>query len=77
MGDRRADLALDVVADDRHAALLEAILPVLLAGDEDRDAIDEAAAGLEHLLDIPLGRHLGANRQIGDDDVGLGVLQDA
>ena len=30
VGDRRADLALDVVADDRQAALLEARSPVFL-----------------------------------------------
>ena len=74
--DRRADLGLDVVADDRQAGLLEAVVPVVLAGDEHRDAVDEAAAGLEHLLDVPLGRLLGADRQVGDDDVGLRVLED-
>ena len=74
--DRRADLRLDVVADDRQAGLAEAVAPVVLAGDEHRDAVDEAAAGLEHLLDVPLGGLLGADRQVGDDDVGLGVLED-
>ena len=74
--DRRADLGLDVVADDRQAGLLEAVVPVVLAGDEHRDAVHEAAAGLEDLLDVPLGRLLGADRQVGDDDVGLGVLED-
>ena len=39
--DRRADLGLDVVADDRQPGLLEAVVPVVLAGDEDRDAVDE------------------------------------
>jgi hypothetical protein len=53
--DRGADLALDVVADDRQAGLRRSALPVLLAGDEDRDAVDERAAGLEDLLDVPLG----------------------
>ncbi len=74
--DRRADLRLDVVADDRQPGLLEAVVPVVLARDEDGDAVDEAAAGLEHLLDVPLGRLLGADRQVGDDDVGLRVLED-
>ena len=67
---------LDVVADDRQAGLLEALVPVVLAGDEDRDAVHEAAAGLEDLLDVPLGRLLGADRQVGDDDVGVRVLED-
>ena len=57
-------------------ASLEALVPVVLAGDEHRDAVDEAAAGLEHLLDVPLGRLLGADRQVGDDDVGLRLLED-
>ena len=69
--DRRADLGLDVVADDRQAGLLEALVPVVLAGDEHGDAVDEAAARLEDLLDVPLGRLLGADRQVGDDDVGV------
>ena len=69
--DRRADLRLDVVADDRQPGLDEAPVPVVLAGDEDRDAVHHRAAGLEDLLDVPLGRLLGADRQVGDDDVGL------
>ena len=47
MSDGRADLRFDVVADDRQALLLEALLPVLLAGDEHRNAVDESAAGVE------------------------------
>jgi hypothetical protein len=74
--DRRADLRLDVVADDRQPGLLEAVVPVVLAGDEHRDAVHEAAAGLEDLLHVPLRRLLGADGQVGDDDVGLGVLED-
>jgi len=65
--DRRPDLGLDVVADDRQAGVLEALVPVVLAGDEDRQAVDEADAGGESLLDVPLGRLLGTNRQVADD----------
>src|SRR3954452_12618129 len=75
--DRRPDLGLDVVADDRQAGFLEALVPVVLAGDEDRQAVDEADAGGERLLDVPLGRLLRADRQVADDDVGLGLLEDA
>src|SRR5258707_1003282 len=67
---RRAARGLDVVADDRAGGLLEALVPVVLPRDEHRDAFDEAAARLEHLLDVPLGRLLGADRQVGDDHVG-------
>jgi hypothetical protein len=66
-----------IVADDRQPRFAEAVGPVLLAGDEDRDAVHEAAAGLEDLLDVPLGRLLGAHGEVGDDDVGLGLLEDA
>ena len=69
--DRRADLRLDVVADDRQPGLLEALVPVVLAGDEHRQAVDEADAGLQRLLDVPLGRLLGADRQVADEHVGL------
>ena len=57
-------------------ALSKRLRPVVLLGDEHRDAVHEAAAGLEHLLDVPLGRLLGADRQVGDDHVGLGLLED-
>ena len=75
--DRRAHLRLDVVADDRHARLAEAPVPVVLAGDEHGDAVDEAAARLEHLLDVPLRRLLRADGQVGHDDVGVRLLEDA
>ena len=76
MGDRRADLALDVVADDREAFLGEAALPVGLAADEDRDRVDEADAGLEGLLGVPLRRLLAPDREVGDHHVDLALLED-
>ena len=76
MGDRRADLRLDVVADDRAAGFLEALLPVRLARDEDGHAVHHRDAGLEDLLRVPLGRGLGADREVVDDDVGSGLLED-
>ncbi len=77
MADRGADLALDVVADDRQALLREAALPVGLPADEHRDGVDERDAGLERLLDVPLGRLLAADRQVGDHHVDLALLEDA
>ena len=45
-------------------------------GDEDRDAVDEGAAGLERLLGVPLGRRLlRADRQVADQHVGPGLAQ--
>ena len=75
--DGRTDLRLDVVADDRQPGLLEALGPVVLAGDEYGQAVDEPDAGLERLLDVPLGRLLGADGQVADEHVGLGLLEDA
>ena len=39
-------------------------------------AVDEADARGERLLDVPLGRLLGADRQVADEHVRLGVLED-
>ena len=47
-----SDLALDVIADDRNASLLEAPPPGGVLGDEHGDAVDEADAGLERLLGV-------------------------
>jgi hypothetical protein len=74
--DRRADLRLDVVADDRQPLLLEPLAPVLLAGDEHRHAVHHRAAGLEDLLGVPLRRGLRADREVVDHYVGLRLLED-
>jgi hypothetical protein len=60
----------------RRARLGEPGVPVVLAGDENGQAVDEADAGGEGLLDVPLGRLLGADREVADEDVRLGVLED-
>ena len=75
VGDRRADLALDVVADDRQALLGEAALPVRLTADEHRDGVDERDPRSEGLLDVPLGGFLAADRQVGDHHVDLALLR--
>ena len=75
--DGGAHLRLDVVAHHGQAALLEAPPPVALARDEDRDAVDEAAARVEDLLHVPLGRHLAAHGQEVDHHVGARLAQDA
>ena len=40
-------------------------------------AVDEPDAGLERLLDVPLGRRLGAHGEVTDEDVRLRLLEDA
>ena len=71
MGDGRADLALDVVTDDRHAGRGELVRPLLGAGDEHRQAVDEADAGVDRALRVELRGVLRADRQVADEDVGL------
>ena len=75
--DRGADLRLDVVADDRKPRVFEALAPVVLARDEYRQAVDEPDARLERLLDVPLGRGFGADREVADENVRLRLLEDA
>jgi len=60
---------------NRRARALEAVVPVVLTGDEHRDAVHEAAAGLEDLLDVPLGGLLGSDWEVGDNHVGAGLLE--
>ena len=74
--DGGAHLALDVITDDGQVALHKTAGPVFRTGDENRDGVDHTTAGIQDLLDIPLGGHLGTDRQVIDDDVGFGVLED-
>ena len=76
MRDRGAHLGLDVVADDRQVLLGKALLPVRLTRDEHRNAVDEGAAGLERLLDVPLRGLLASHREVAHDDVYLAIAKD-
>ena len=73
--DRGADLALDVVADDRHAGRREALGPLRVARDEDRDGVHERDAGLDRGGGVVLLRLLRADRQVGDEHLGAGRAQ--
>ena len=75
VGDGRADLGLDVVADDRDAGVLELLGPHRVGGDEDRQRVDEGDAGVDGALCVELVGILGADREVGDEHVGLGVLE--
>jgi hypothetical protein len=78
MRDGGADLRLDVVADHRQAALLEALAASTFSRAMNTGMqLTNAAAGLEHLLDVPLGRLLGSDRQVVHHHVGLGLAQQA
>ena len=73
--DGGADLALDVVADDRQPGGLELGRPLRVGGDEHRDGVHERDAGIEAGLCVVLLRLLGAHGQVGDEDVGPGLPQ--
>jgi len=75
VNDRRADLGLDVVTDDRQTGVDELLGPLLIRGDEHRDCIDERYARLESGIGVELGRLLGADRQVGNEYVGTRVLE--
>src|SRR3712207_6914749 len=57
VGDGRADLALDVVADDRDAGGGELVRPRLGAGDEDRERVDEGRSE-EHTSELQSRQYL-------------------
>ena len=71
VGDRRADLGLDVVADDRDAGGGELLRPLRRAGDEHRQRVDERDAGVDRALRVEAGGVLGPDRQVADQHVGL------
>ena len=75
MRDGGTDLALDVVAHNRHARGGELVRPGLGAGDEHRQGVDEGYAGVDCGLGVELGGFLRPNGQVADHDVNLGVLE--
>ena len=77
MRDRGTHLRLDVVTNDRQTPLLETVLPIFLRRNEDWNAIDEGAARLEHLFDIPFRGHFRTDRQIIHHHIGSRFFQNA
>jgi hypothetical protein len=75
VGDGRADLALDVVADDRDARGAELLGPLRRAGDEDGQRVDEGDLRVDGALRVELRRRLRADGQVADQDVGARVLR--
>ena len=73
--DRGADLALDVVADDRHAGIAELLGPLRVGGDEHGQAVDEGHARIHGGLGVGLVGLFGTHRQVGDEYVDLLVAQ--
>ena len=75
MGDGRAELALDVVTDDRYPGVAEPLRPRRVAGDEDRYGVDKADLRLEAGLRIGLLGGLRTDRQVGHQHVGRRFTQ--
>ena len=69
------DLALDVIAHDRHAGCGELVGPFLGAGNEDGEGVDEGNTGVDGALCVELRSGVGANGQVAHHDVNLGGLQ--
>ena len=75
VGDGGAHLALDVVADDRHAGRAELLGPHRVGRDEHRQRVHERDARVECCLGVEAVGGLAAHRQVGHEDVGAGVTQ--
>ena len=75
VGDGRAHLALDVVADDRDARGAELLGPLRRAGDEHRQSVDESDARVDGTLRVEAGGVLRPDRQVADEDVDAGLAQ--
>ena len=76
MGDGRANLALDIVADDRQTFFTEFSGPLIRTGNKDWNGVDHSAACFQNLVGVPSGGVFGAHRQVIDDHIGFGLLED-
>ena len=75
MGDGGAELALDVVADDRDAGCDELGRPLRIARDEHRLGVDERDTRIQRRLGVVLRGRVGADRHVADQHVGAAVPQ--
>jgi hypothetical protein len=69
--DRRPQLCLDIVADDRDAGLRKAVSPFGVTGDEYRDVVDECHACLKRAFGVELAGRLRSDREIVHQNIGL------
>src|SRR4051812_41245729 len=75
MRDGRADLAFDVITNQWKPGILKSPAPFGIRGDKHGDTVDKAATGLERSFGIPFSGFLRADRQIGNQDVGIRLAQ--
>ena len=72
---RRTNLALDVVANDRKTGGGKLLLPLWLTTDEDWDRVHERASRLDRLLGVIADPLFAADRKVGNQDVHLALLE--
>ena len=70
MRNRGPELALDVVADDRHVFLAKPLGPLGVGGDEHRHAVDERHPGVERGPRVVLRGLLRPARHVADQHLG-------
>jgi hypothetical protein len=73
--DGGAQLRLDIVSDYRKTFFGEAVGPCRVAGDEDRDVVDQGYTGVEGAFRIKSGRFLGTDGEIVEKNLGSGILE--
>ena len=73
MDDRRPNLALDVIADDRYVLLCEALCPPFFGGDKHGNAIDKADTCFKTCLGIIRRRLFRSNRQVAEENISAGL----
>ena len=76
VSDRRTDLTLDVVADDRHARVGELLGPHRVRGDEHRQRVDERHTRVDRALGVELVGLFGAHGQVGHHHVDVVLPED-
>ena len=72
--DRRAELTLNVVTDDRQVLPAKLLAPFRIRGNEDRHTIDHRDAHVQTDLGIVVDGIFGTDRQIADQDLRAGRL---
>ena len=75
MRDGGAKLALDVVANDGQARVLELLGPLRVGSNEDRQAVHEATTSINRALRVETISLFRTNGKVGNQYVSLGSLE--
>ena len=69
------DLGFDIIANERQIFISKTLCPRWIAGDKNRDIVDEAEPGLQCAAGVKASRFFGAHWQIVDHQLRGRVLQ--